>query len=395
MAGVETLDLRFHLLISFPVQPFPVIHSRLKAKRKQMGQAQHDLRVLVEGPLDFSQVIEVRAGVGQVGVTESNHRIAQRRLLPGHHPVDEKIRIHAAGIGEDLAVVQLGLQLVVQRGIFHNQLTLTGGDVKGSQEIWGYAIADVQSVCPPHPNVQTVKNLHDLGQKAAFRRVADGKQKPRLLVAGHVDAVLHVQVKAVVIADFLVEPDDPGHPFGRRNADVSLIVQPQETENLVKITEGKVSIAVGHHLDHRVLELPGNAHPAGGGNFLMGFAVKLKPLDFQGAVGTGNRVVGMADLGVGNLFFLQLHEGLMQGAGIAEAGLDQLALLVGHHQPPVAGHRMQAADQVGQGIVLPGHGNEKIRVEILLQPVEIHLPLAAAFIKDLLNFPIHFFFQSF
>ncbi len=152
---------------------------------------------------------------------------------------------------------------------------------------------------------------------------------------------------------------------------------------------------MGHNLGYRLFELTGNPHPAGSGNFLMRFSVKLKSLDFQGTIAPGNRTVGMTYFGIGNLFLLQLHEGLMEGTRTAESSLDQLTLLISNHQPPVVGHRMQTTDQVGQGIMLAGHGNEKIGIQIFLEPIEIFFTLETALVKNLFNFPRHFIFQFF
>lgn len=204
---------------------------RLKALAKEGRQLQGDLRVGEEGIPHLGEFEMVGAAVGETGVAKGNESIDQGGVIAAHGVVANKGVVEDALGREELGVGQLPLQADEELIAGTELAAVAALDIESGEKVGVNAVADRQAVGAIDAEFEAVEDLHDLQEKVALRRVADGKVHPRFVT---VAVRFDIEIEAVVPVPHVKDVEDLGDAQHRRVAQVPLVVDPEEAQQMVE-----------------------------------------------------------------------------------------------------------------------------------------------------------------
>ena len=231
VAGVELGDgaaRRRHELL---VAAVALKDGRFEALAKEGRQLQGDLRVGEESIPHLGQLEVVGAAVGETGVTKGDKGIDQGGVFAAHGAVANKRVVENALGREELGVGEFPLQAVKEFIPGAEKTAVAALDIEGGQEVGMDAVADGQAVGAIDAEIEAVEDLHDLEEKVALRRIADGKVHPRFAA---IAVRFDIEIEAVVSVPHVKDVEDLGDAQHRRVAQIAFVVDPEEAQQAVE-----------------------------------------------------------------------------------------------------------------------------------------------------------------
>ncbi len=86
--------------------------------------------------------------------------------------------------------------------------------------------ADNQTVGAADTNIQSLEDLADLSQKSLLRGITNREEDTGFFVASPVLFLLHIKKESIMLDALLVQPENAGYSFGRRDPHVGIMIQP-------------------------------------------------------------------------------------------------------------------------------------------------------------------------
>ncbi len=385
-AGIEILDQRLclgqHRGIAIG------IGLRVEAGMKEPHQLQGDFRMVVERPRHPFQIVAVRVGMGEAGVAETDEGADQRAVRAADHPVGDHLVVGERGHRHHLGGVHLRPQLLEQRAVLGDQPAVFGGDVKRREEVGVVAVMDGQAVGALDSQAQAAEGVDDLQQVPAVGRIGDPEQQPRFRPADPL-ALLHRQTDPAERPAAGEEPQQPGDPDRRRGPDVFRIVVPQEPEQRGHLIDRKILVPGPRLLLHRQHQIRRHVIGHGGRRQRAGPIGEGKLQHLERVLGSRHVAVGGVDLGIGDRLLRQGPQGVMHGPRHPELGDNQVAVVVGQDEPPVAFEEMQVGGENRHRLDIFAVAGKEIGMHPGLQPAEVRLRHLDAFPQDVLNLGNH------
>ncbi len=287
---------------------------RIESEPEQFDQLQGDVRMRVERARYALKVETGLIVVGEVGMTEGDEGVGQGRLFSGHDAIGYELAIRLGFGAQNLCVVEFFLKRAELLRVRLKELVVAGAHVKCRQEVGIYTGVDCQAVGASYLQAEPLQDFQGLLEEILLRWVGNSKEQSRFTLLIVTLGFFRGQEDAAVNIALLKEPEDLSDSFGRRNAHIIFVVDPDHAQGFVKIIKVVFWIVVTQLRRDFLADSFGNSNFPCVKDFLGAFSVKFEALDFEAVFGSWHRTEGTSKVGIGDFFLLQILHRLVERA---------------------------------------------------------------------------------